>query len=441
MKRSSITSLTTLAVPLLSLSLAASVYGQDVPPVEAPAPAAESAAAPAEQPTTAPAEKAAVSPEAQAILDKMKSAYAGLKSATLDGTLTANFDVAGKKQNQSVKFTSKFAEPNKYRHELEQGVVAGSTGDKAYVYSKPDNSYVSETLPVGAKRFSAGDFPKPHGDILHEQNPSMALALSDDASAELTKGVSKVEKAEDVALEGKTTTALRLTQPDGVSTLVQVDPSTHLIRRVSHDLTGYLSQQGVPDVKTADITIDYTTAAAGQAAAAEEFAWTPPEGAQEQSLNAPAAAEQGGDRPAMALVGKPAPDFTLDNLAGEQVTLSKLKGDVIVLDFWATWCGPCVQSMPGLQKVAKETEADGVKVFAVNLMEDKATVEEFLKSNNLTLKALLDNEGKVAEAYKAQAIPQTVVIGKDGVVKKVFVGAGPNSEQQLHDAVKEAVKG
>lgn len=429
--------LSTLLAPALSLSLASAIRAQDV----LPAPSPEPAAAP-DAPTTAPsATRAAVAPDAQAVLEQIKTAYAGLKSATLEGNIQAEFDVAGRQQKQSVKFNSSFAEPNKYRHEVEDGILAGSTGDKAYVYSKPDNSYVSETLPVGGGRFAAGELPRPHGNILHEQNPSMALALSDDASAELIKGVSNVEKADDVSLDGKPTTALKLTQPDGISTLVQVDPTTHLVRRITHDLKQYLSGQGAPDVKTANVTIDYTKTATGEPIAGDQFAWTPPEGAQETSLDAAAAANEGGDRPAMALVGKPAPDFTLDNLAGEKVTLSKLKGDVVVLDFWATWCGPCVQSMPGLQKLAKETESDGVKVFAVNLMEDKPTVEEFLKSHNLTLKALLDTEGKVAEEYKAQAIPQTVVIGKDGVVRNVFIGAGPDTEQKLHDAVKEAVKG
>ncbi len=146
------------------------------------------------------------------------------------------------------------------------------------------------------------------------------------------------------------------------------------------------------------------------------------------------------DAPAMALVGKPAPDFKLEGLDGKEVHLADLKGSVVVLDFWATWCGPCVQSMPHLDELYKAESPKGLKVFAVNQEEDKDTVQGFLKSRNLTVPALLDKDGQVGQAYEANAIPQTVIVGKDGKVRKVFIGYGMDTGDQIRKEVEAAMK-
>lgn len=156
-------------------------------------------------------------------------------------------------------------------------------------------------------------------------------------------------------------------------------------------------------------------------------------------LTALANARSGGS-PAEALVGQAAPAFTLNTPSGESVSLESLKGSVVVLDFWATWCGPCVAALPKVDKLAKEHS--DVKFFAVNIREPVEKVSKFMADKNLSLPVLMDSTAQAAKDYKAQAIPQTVVIGKDGVVKAVFVGFNPETgEKALADAIVAAKGG
>jgi peroxiredoxin len=153
----------------------------------------------------------------------------------------------------------------------------------------------------------------------------------------------------------------------------------------------------------------------------------------------------GGDgaaAPSSELEGKPAPQFALKDMAGKDVKLADLKGQVVVLDLWATWCPPCRASLPHLDKLHEQVKDKGVKVFAVNVREEKPDVEQFVEQTKLKTPVLLDSQGEVSEKYKANAIPQTVVIGKDGKVAKVFVGfGGEESARALREAVEKAMKG
>ncbi|MHC5538040.1 TlpA family protein disulfide reductase [Singulisphaera rosea] len=153
----------------------------------------------------------------------------------------------------------------------------------------------------------------------------------------------------------------------------------------------------------------------------------------------------GGDasgRPAgteSPLVGKLAPDFTLKLLDGRPFTLSQGHGKVYVLDFWATWCGPCLQAMPVVERVTDEFREKGVELIAVNLQESAKQVTALLERQKLKVTVALDLEGGVAHLYGAYAIPQTVIIDAQGKVTHLFVGGGPHLEDQLRNALKSAL--
>jgi thiol-disulfide isomerase/thioredoxin len=138
-----------------------------------------------------------------------------------------------------------------------------------------------------------------------------------------------------------------------------------------------------------------------------------------------------------ALEGRKASDFTLETLDGAKaVKLSELKGHVVLLDFWATWCGPCRGWLPIVAKAHREYEAKGLRVFAVNEREPEAKVRTYLTKQNLNVPVLMDRSGTVGMMYRASSIPLTVVIGRDGNVLRVLVGL--HGEEDLKDVLAEA---
>jgi peroxiredoxin len=142
------------------------------------------------------------------------------------------------------------------------------------------------------------------------------------------------------------------------------------------------------------------------------------------------------------LVGKPAPDFNLDLVGGKKFHLADSKGkEVVVLDFWATWCGPCLQAMPQVERAVGEFKDQNVRLIAVNLQETAEQITAMLERQKLHVTVALDRDGVVAENYKAAAIPQTVIINRDGNVARLFVGGGSHLEDQLKEAIKSVLNG
>ncbi len=141
------------------------------------------------------------------------------------------------------------------------------------------------------------------------------------------------------------------------------------------------------------------------------------------------------------LVGKPAPDIKLNFLDGKIFRLADHKDKVVILDFWASWCGPCLQVMPQIDKVTSEFADQGVELFAVNLEESEDKVRAALERLRLETNVIMDRDGRTAERYGATAIPQTVIIDRDGNVARLFVGGGARFDDRLRSALKSVLAG
>lgn len=141
------------------------------------------------------------------------------------------------------------------------------------------------------------------------------------------------------------------------------------------------------------------------------------------------------------LVGIAAPDLKLKMLDEKtNFILKENRGHCVVLDFWATWCGPCLQVMPVVEEVVGEFEDKEVKLFAVNLAERPEQIKATLERRQIDVPVALDRDGVAAARYAATAIPQTVVIGPDGKIVRVFVGSSRKLADNLRAALTELTK-
>lgn len=135
-----------------------------------------------------------------------------------------------------------------------------------------------------------------------------------------------------------------------------------------------------------------------------------------------------------------APDFTLENTDGEQVSLSDYKGKVVVLNFWASWCGPCRSEMPDLYEANEELLKDeDVEMLLVNLTdgvrETKEKAQTYLNESNFNFNVVYDTEGEAASKYQIRSIPTTVIVDPDGYVK--FYHTGPMTKENVLSLVEQ----
>jgi peroxiredoxin len=141
------------------------------------------------------------------------------------------------------------------------------------------------------------------------------------------------------------------------------------------------------------------------------------------------------------LIGQKAPEFQTQFLNDEDFKLSDHKGKVIVLDFWATWCGPCVRALPELLKATSGFNQNKVALFAVNQGESSKVISNFLKKKQLkALSVIMDETRMIGGDYKVKGIPKTVVIDQKGIIRHVHVGFSANMGDQLESEIESLLK-
>jgi peroxiredoxin len=143
--------------------------------------------------------------------------------------------------------------------------------------------------------------------------------------------------------------------------------------------------------------------------------------------------------PAGVLVGQPAPDFALRSLPGENVRLSEHFGEVVLINFWATWCGPCRQEMPLLDEIYGKYRRAGLVLFSVNIDEadNLDAAKEMAQTLKISYPVLFDARKEVSRAYQAGTMPLTVLIDREGVVRYVSEGYKVGYEVRYTDKLRE----
>ena len=136
-----------------------------------------------------------------------------------------------------------------------------------------------------------------------------------------------------------------------------------------------------------------------------------------------------------------APDFTLETPQGDLITLSDLRGKAVVVNVWASWCGPCRAEMPDLEAVYREYGGDKLELLAVNAtsQDNFSNALDFVEELGLTFPILIDEAGEVGRLYHVDALPSTFFIRPDGTIEEVVIG-GPMAEALLRTRVESLLK-
>jgi peroxiredoxin len=142
----------------------------------------------------------------------------------------------------------------------------------------------------------------------------------------------------------------------------------------------------------------------------------------------------------LAAWGDPAPDFALQSRDGQLISLSELKGEVVLINFWASWCGPCRQEMPLLEALYQRYAPLGFTMLGVNTDEDSSSAENMLAENPVSFPILYDSSNEVTRLYNVVAMPSTVLVDREGNIRYLHAGYQPGYEDDYQDQIRTLIR-
>lgn len=398
------------------------------------------------EPTAATAPK--VDAKADAVLRAFCTNVQGLSRFTCDLTLTMKTASEGMKQEVETTYGFAMEKPNKLALRHKRG-MAGNTvvsdGSNLVVYLGMVNRYEEKAAPTTLDDlFQAAPMA---GNMLFLDN-----LLRKDVYQAIMEGVTQMSLAGRVTIDGRECERLTFTQDDFDWEMCLTTGSQPTVVSVRTDMTKSMAamRSDMPGMKSATMTIEnhFANWSAGVELPKDAFVFTPPEGAKKVAALIEGMDEEtpeaGGEaEEAATLIGKKAPAFDVPTLDESRAAIpdAKLTNAVIVLDFWATWCGPCGKTLPSVIKTTAAFKDKGVVFFAVNEQEQPDRIREFMKKNGVVCRVALDEDGQVGNLYKVRGIPQTVLIGRDGTVQAVHIGLEPDLEATLAKELTTLVEG
>lgn len=380
------------------------------------------------------------SEEAERVLNRVSERYRNLETFEFEGELASQV-IAGN-QDQNKKFNVYFArkEPGSMRIEVsgdrfEMTLVSDGSTTWTYVpslgeYTRRESALFQTSGDRGSGIGSSSDFTG-MGEQLTKSyetiNRGMVKArLLGEEIVTLENGTEY--EAYKIEVEYKKDPGMDNVRISPTNYLIEKDSSIVLRQDVQISTgagspNGQMTMLQTVRLKSFSLSPEFNNA---------KFAFTPPEQAKEVdelSIEGLEREEQN------ELVGKKAPDFKLESFAGDSVSLQSLRGNVVVLDFWATWCGPCREAHPHLQKLHEDLQDQGLIVLGIN-SEDEQTVESYMDHNNYTFTNLVDLNQSVAESYNITTIPSVYIIDREGMISSHLLGYQP--ESRLRKAIDKA---
>jgi TonB family protein len=385
-------------------------------------------------------------PDAKAVLKQIGDTYRNLKGYHFEGRYTSN----QKTESMGMKDESKREEafvlaaikPGRSRIESKNpnyGVIVVSDGKTKWDYVPEMNEYSKKAAGAESERATAA-------------SPAVAPLTAFARAIHVIDGYGRfTDRVKDARFIGEETLTVEGQRIN--CTVIGVDnapasagdQSTQSSRKLWIDKARKIVLREVFHVKNrmkwgsvveTTMTYDFTVARLNEQVSESLFAFAPPEGAKEVAeLASPFR------RPAPAnWAGKDAPAFALKDLDGNQVDLQSFKGKVVLLDFWASWCGPCVAELPHIEKLHKDFKDKGLVVLGID-NEEVEVAKAFLKEKGYTFTSLVDEGRTVATQYEVTGIPQVFIINREGKVKWHVLGYGPGKEVELRNAVEKVLNG
>ena len=138
--------------------------------------------------------------------------------------------------------------------------------------------------------------------------------------------------------------------------------------------------------------------------------------------------------------GAPAPTFQLDSSSGKPVALNDFKGKVVLINFWASWCGPCRKEMPILDQLQKQYQPRGFTMVGVNVEPNSSDAVNWLKATPVSFPILFDRDSTVSKLYQVQGMPNTVIVDRKGNVRFIHRGYKAGEENEYLDQIRALIR-
>jgi peroxiredoxin len=386
------------------------------------------------------AEAVANRPKPEALLRTFADYLTGLPSFSCQIESSIHVEAEGVDNRMDSKMTVRLARPNRLAIVLEEGIMGMTLvtdGKQMTQYVPTINRYTVNDAPSRLEDFDGAGgvgMMGVSGEYLSDNGEQFYKALME--------GVASSEYIGEEDVDGVRCHRCRFVQED-FNWDIWIDAGEQpLVRKIVPDMSKQFAQaEGLLAGAKMEYEVAFKEWNVEPKFTDADFAFTPPAEAEkvDSLFEGLAGGEEEGPHP---LLGEAAPAFKTVSLDDKPIDLATHVGkDVILLDFWATWCGPCVQAMPEVDGVAEKFADRGLVFYAVNVSEDVETIKEFLKTSELDVPVAMDADGKITESYGVSGIPQTVLIGKDGRVQVVHVGFSDGLANQLSQQVEDLLAG